>query len=99
MPGGWEGSDRSARLPSNWYTEIRPAILERDGYRCGIQWDDGCEVVANEVDHIKAGDDHRLSNLQAACSWCHARKSSAEGDQVRRRWSTRHTPERHPGLR
>jgi 5-methylcytosine-specific restriction protein A len=99
MPGGWKDSDRSHRLPPNWASEIQPAILQRDAYRCRIQWDEGCEGVATQVDHIKPGDDHSPANLQAACAWCHGKKSSAEGNQARRRWSTKRRPERHPGLR
>ena len=97
MAGGWEGSDRRARLPANWATEIVPVVL--DGRPCQIRWDEGCEVVATEVDHIQRGDDHRLSNLQPACTWCHARKSSAEGHAARRYYSAKRRPERHPGLR
>lgn len=95
----WEGSTRRDRLPSNWKA-IRLAVLERDGHRCQIR-DDGCEVVAVEVDHIEAGkDDHRMEALQAACTWCHGRKSSREGAAARGpRVSTRRRPEKHPGLR
>lgn len=34
MAGGWEGSDRKSQLPANWDSEIRPAVLARDGHRC-----------------------------------------------------------------
>lgn len=95
----WEGSTRRDRLPADWYTRVRRAVLERDGRRCRIRWDEGCEVVATEVDHARPGDNHDLSNLQAACSWCHARKSSAEGHAARQYFSSRRRPERHPGLR
>jgi 5-methylcytosine-specific restriction protein A len=98
MPGGWEGSDRSDRLPPNWRTEIRPAILQRDGYRCQIRWDDGCEGAATEVDHIRAGDDHSFANLQSACAWCHRQKTYADRQGMRRYWSAKRQPERHPGL-
>lgn len=98
MPGGWATSDRAARLPADW-PQIRADVLERDGYRCKIRWDEGCEAVADEVDHINRGDDHRRENLQAACGWCHGKKSSAEGNAARTRWSSKRKPERHPGLR
>jgi 5-methylcytosine-specific restriction endonuclease McrA len=93
----WDTSARRQRLPADWYTEIRPTVL--DGRPCQIRWDDGCQVVATEVDHIRPGDDHRMSNLQPACSWCHGKKSSAEGHAARRYFSSRRRPERHPGLR
>lgn len=97
MSGGWSTSDRRSRLPANWYAEIRPAVL--DGRPCQIRWDAGCEGVATEVDHIRRGDDHSMTNLQPACAWCHARKSSAEGHAARRYYSARRRPESHPGLR
>ncbi|MWK39588.1 HNH endonuclease [Actinomadura sp. J1-007] len=93
----WEGSTRRDRLPANWSTEIVPRILARDGRRCLIGLP-GCTVHATEVDHIRRGDDHRDTNLQAACTWCHGKKSSAEGNDARTRYSRRRPPERHPGL-
>lgn len=93
----WEGSDRRTRLPPNWTTEIVPRILDRDAHTCRIAWP-GCTRHATEVDHIRRGDDHRDANLQAACTWCHARKSSAEGNAARPRYSRRRPPEQHPGL-
>jgi 5-methylcytosine-specific restriction endonuclease McrA len=96
-PMSWEGSDRRSRLPSDWASAIVPRILQRDGYRCRIGYD-GCTGTATEVDHIRRGDDHSNVNLQAACSWCHGKKSSAEGNAARRRWSSKRKPERHPGL-
>lgn len=39
MPGRWQGSSRRTTLPPNWNSEIRPAILNRDGHRC--TWLDG----------------------------------------------------------
>lgn len=95
----WEGSDRADRLPPNWATEIVPFILKRDEYRCRIRWDAGCQIVADQVDHIINNDDHRPENLQAGCGWCHGKKSSAEGNTARRRWSSRRPAERHPGLK
>lgn len=95
----WASSTRRQRLPANWATEIVPAVMTRDGHRCRIRWDEGCEIEATEVDHKQRGDDHRMVNLQAACSWCHGKKSSAEGHAARKYLSTRRRPERHPGLK
>lgn len=93
----WQGSDRKLRLPPNWYTEIRPAVFARYGrtcYWCG-------EPGADDVDHLRAGDDHSIANLRPIHSWrtpqrCHSIKSSAEGVAARR---TDRPPETHPSLR
>lgn len=93
----WEGSTRRDRLPPGWSTRTVPRILQRDGRRCQLAYD-GCTGEATEVDHITPGDDHRDENLQAVCSWCHSRKTAAEGNAARTRYSRRRPPERHPGL-
>lgn len=92
----WEGSTRRHRLPPRWRAITR-RILERDGHQCQLRYP-GCLGTATEVDHIRPGDDHSDDNLQAACTWCHRRKSSAEGNAARTRVSRRRPPERHPGL-
>lgn len=102
MPGQWQGSDRRDRLPSNWDTEIRPAILKRDSYRCRwIEHNQRCTARATDVDHINRGDDHRPQNLRALCAPHHARKSSAEGNQAKaQRKTLMLRPQRpHPGRR
>lgn len=96
MPGGWRGSDRAERLPADWPL-LRMTVLQRDGHTCQLQMD-GCTTVATEADHIHRGDDHAPTNLQAACAWCHSRKTSAEGNAARTRYSTKRPSERHPGL-
>lgn len=76
----WTCSSRRSRLPPGW-PALRLETLRRDGWRCQIPGDDGalCLELANEVDHVIAGDNHDPQNLRAACRTCHARKSSAEG--------------------
>jgi 5-methylcytosine-specific restriction protein A len=96
----WSTSDRYERLPSNW-EYLKHEVMVRDGGRCQIRWDDGCEGEATDVDHVDPGDDHRLENLQAGCGHCHARKSAREGNNAKaklRRMRKRPTG-RHPGLR
>ncbi|WGH21422.1 HNH endonuclease [Arthrobacter phage Emotion] len=96
----WDTSDRGARLPDNW-PSLRIRVLRRDGYKCQAVDSLGhrCNAPANQVDHIKPGDDHDLDNLQALCRWHHSRKSSAEGAAARRPKLTRaREPERHPGM-
>lgn len=95
----WEGSDRSARLPSDW-RERRAIVLKRDQHRCTVLMRNGtrCTDDATEVDHIVPGDDHRLENLRAICTWHHLRKSSGEGNTARTRVTQRRPAEPHPGL-
>lgn len=95
MSGGWEGSNRRSELPSDWYTRIRPAVLQRDGHRCRQ-----CGAPANQVDHVGDRHDHRPENLQALCDWCHKRKTSLQGNRSPNRTTVREArgPERHPGL-
>jgi 5-methylcytosine-specific restriction enzyme A len=81
----WDGSTRRQRLPPDW-PAIQRAVLERDGHQCQLRYD-GCTTLASHADHIEAGDDHRMASLQAACSHCHAIKSSAEGNAAR--WGDR----------
>ncbi len=92
----WEGSTRRQTLPLNWYTELRPQALERDGGRCQIQVEEICVGTANQVDHIGDRDDHRLANLRAACGPCHQRRSAQQGRAARS--GERRPPEPHPAL-
>ncbi|SCL33055.1 HNH endonuclease [Micromonospora nigra] len=95
----WEGSDRRARLPHDWALR-RVRVLRRDGYRCRQRFSTGalCGEPASQVDHIQRGDDHDLSNLQALCAHCHARKTAGEAAQARQpRPKRARKPERHPG--
>ena len=97
MSGGWQGSDRKARLPSNW-PKIRARVLARDPTckLCGVRESKFC-------DHIQAKtDDHSETALQGVCGPCHDRKSSQEGNDAQRanpRPGRTRPPEQHPGLR
>ena len=83
-PGPWAGSTRSARLPANWRTTLRPFVLERDGYRCTVLVDGvRCPEPATEVDHVTRGDDHRPENLRAICAPHHRAKTQAEATAAR----------------
>lgn len=95
MSGGWAGSSRRNELPNDWYTRIRPMILERDGHRC-----QACGRPATDVDHIGDKHDHRPANLQALCGWCHKRKTSEQGNRSpnRQRIAETRPREQHPGL-
>lgn len=96
----WSTSNRGDRLPRNW-RRIRAIVLERAGYRCEwIRVDTGerCTEVATDVDHILAGDNHSLNNLQALCRYHHAKKSSREGAAAASRKRIRRVreAEQHP---
>jgi len=101
MSGGWADSDRKSRLPADWPL-LRQVVIERAGGRCEARKKDGrrCWDRGTDVDHIIAGDDHRLEALQLLCAWHHAKKSSAEGNaaQAALRAMLKHPVERHPGL-
>ena len=97
MSGGWQGSDRKARLPSNW-RQIRARVLARD-LICKI-----CDVrPSTHCDHIEAKTDaHVDDRLQGVCGPCHDQKSSREGNAARHanpRPGRNRPPEEHPGLR
>jgi 5-methylcytosine-specific restriction protein A len=97
VSGGWQGSDRKARLPSNW-RQIRARVLARDPICkiCGVRKSTHC-------DHIEAKTDaHVDERLQGVCVICHGLKSSREGNDAQRanpRPGRRRPPEQHPGLR
>lgn len=105
--GRWDSSNRSSRLPGNW-DSIRQKVRKRDDYQC--TWTDRvegervrCPGPADDVDHIKPGDDHSLENLRSLCHAHHARKTSREGHFAN--WAQRREihkkfrrTETHPGL-
>ncbi|WP_186784337.1 HNH endonuclease [Streptomyces sp. CBG33] len=94
-------SSRRERLPKNWES-IRRRVLRRDGHACRTVFSDGrrCGAVANQVDHIVPGDDHRMEALQSLCTKCHSAKSAAEGGRAAalKRVRTARPVESHPAL-
>lgn len=78
----WAGSDRAQRLPSDW-PKIRARVLRRDGHTCQACHGLRCANQRLEVDHIKRGDDHSLSNLQTLGHACHQAKTLAEAAEAR----------------
>lgn len=96
----WEGSDRRDRLPADW-PKLRSKALERDGKRC--RWilpsRKRCPRPATDVDHVRPGDDHSLSNLMSLCHDHHERKTSFDNRRAKGKIkaSKRRPPEDHPG--
>lgn len=95
----WQGSNRKERLPTNWQ-ELRRTVIARAAGRCQAPMRDGtrCSDAGIDVDHVIAGDDHSLDNLQLLCRWHHAKKSAREGSLSRPRYSEKRPQEPHPGL-
>jgi 5-methylcytosine-specific restriction endonuclease McrA len=96
---------------------VRRRVLTRDGQRCQLTYD-GCLGEATEVDHrigvaavLRAGGTRQQaddpSNLQSACSHCHAIKTERERSEASaaanrkrvalRRERLRRPVEKHPG--
>lgn len=69
------GTNRSERLPKDWQTRRR-IVLNRNQ---GICVATDCQEDATDVDHIRRGDDHSLTNLQGLCASHHATKTAYEG--------------------
>ncbi|HEX6968620.1 MAG TPA: HNH endonuclease [Micromonosporaceae bacterium] len=98
MGTGWHGSNRRAELPPDW-PAIRARIWARDHGRCQWPTDTGpCHWPGRDVDHRADPHDHSDTNLWVLCGWHHDRKTAAEGNAARRRFSTKRPPEPHPGL-
>ncbi len=101
MPGGWENSDRAARLPADW--DARKAEADRRNPRRVCHW---CgEPGGTELDHKIRGDDHSQENLdwihgRNTEQGCHGQKSSVEGNDTRwARHRARRAGEVHPAYR
>lgn len=96
MELSWASNVRRKELPPGWVSVIRPRILRRDRYTC-----QQCGAPANQVDHIRRGNDHSDSNLQALCEKCHRRKTAREGKEARYGLAPRRGKrfEPHPGMK
>ena len=79
-PAAYATSTRRERLPVDW-SKLRRLVFKRDGYVCHV-----CHGYGKRVDHVIAGDDHRLSNLAPICLECDQRKSGHEGGSTQGRY-------------
>lgn len=66
-------------------------------WRRGHRWHHpACDMRATDVDHINAGDDHELSNLQALSHACHTAKTTHENTLAKARMRAAAARERPP---
>lgn len=96
----WNLSDRRSRLPGNW-ARIRCIVRDRAHGRCqATVHAPGCNGIGTDCDHIVAGDDHSLDNLQWLSHACHKAKTERENAErnISRARMRRHPVERFPGL-
>jgi len=95
----WTTSDRAQRLPPDW--EQRKVVVKRRARgRCqATTHARGCTGRGTQVDHIHAGDDHGLHNLQLLSEPCHKAKNAEEAAERNRARAQmrRRPPEAHPG--
>lgn len=95
----WETSTRRSRLPADW-PKRRQRTKTRAKGMCEAQvHEPECDGIGSECDHIIAGDDHSLSNLQYLSGPCHAAKTQVEAQAAARtKRQARMLPqEQHPG--
>lgn len=95
----WSTSTRRARLPSDW-AKRRAKVKHRAKGQCqATTHEPECDGMGNECDHIKPGDDHRLSNLQWLSGPCHAAKTQREAQKALSgaREAAKLPRETHPG--
>lgn len=61
------------------FSKIRLRILARDQHKCQmVRGGKMCSLPATDVDHKDDRYNHEDYNLQALCSVCHRRKTSAD---------------------
>ena len=78
---GWGGTVKRDGKYGYRYNQLRPAVLERDGYVCPY-----CGRPADTVDHVipvALGGTDTLDNLVAACKRCNSRKGTILGNKMR----------------
>jgi len=96
-------NDTPSRTATPAHRQWRRAVLERDGNRCQLAYDNRCTGHATEADHITevadGGPEFDLTNGQAVCTPCHKHKTALHANRTR--WSNRNLQpdEVHPALR
>lgn len=85
LSSGWDrtnaGRSSAERGYGNAWRKLRDAVMRRDGGMCQPCGKEGYDTAATEVDHIVSkanGGSNSMSNLQAICRSCHAKKTRRE---------------------
>lgn len=97
----WSTSDRRTRLPRDW-SAIRRQVKARAHGLCEYAHHvDACDGIGTDADHVRAGDDHTLNNLQWLSEPCHKHKTATEtAARNHANAQLKHKPtESHPGRR
>lgn len=95
----WATSDRRERLPDDWPDIVR-RVKARDKGRCqAARHNPRCTGRGMDVDHVNAGDDHSLANLQLLSEVCHKDKTARESAERNRQIAAlkKRPQEPHPG--
>lgn len=60
-------------LKSDQWKYLRFLVFKRAKLKCEVKWNEKCEKVASQVDHIsyKNWRNESLDELQAVCDYCH----------------------------
>ena len=96
----WNSSDRRSRLPDDWGWRRQQVRMRAHG-RCQAEHHvPECDGIGTDCDHIIAGDNHSLDNLQWLSHPCHKAKMERENAErnTRRAHTRKHPRERFPGL-
>lgn len=100
MSHNWKGSDRRARLPSDWPARVaKTKHLARNQCQWILPSGKRCPRKGTDCDHIIPGDNHEQANLQLLCGHHHGLKTAKESQEGR--WGKKKIVPRsegpHPG--
>ena len=102
LPTNWNKLRKQVLAKANYKCEgldpvATPPPSSREAQRGVRRWHHpACDMRATDIDHINAGDDHELSNLQALSRACHTAKTTHENAAAKARIRATATRERPP---
>lgn len=102
LPTNWNKLRKQVLAKANYKCAgldpaITPPPTSREVQRGARRWHHPtCTMRATDVDHINAGDNHELSNLQALSHACHTAKTTHENAAAKARIRATATREQPP---